>query len=160
MPNEWAILRKTFLAKGIVPQKPWDIWDERCTSLHWDPGGRPYEGWIQCLLMGLLGSLQDAPYVDTTQGSGGCILTFVILRLIWDPCIKVTGSLVISRGCFQEVYCDGTSFTTWLVTLLIGGFHGISCDGTMKCSALSKWCYRSPRITWDPGIIPEFSWFI
>ena len=56
-PIEWEILRKTFLARGIVPQEPWDIWDERCTSLHWDPGGRPYEGWIQCLLMGLLRSL-------------------------------------------------------------------------------------------------------
>ena len=43
-PIEWAILGKTFLARGIVPQEPWDIWGERSTSLHWDPGGRPYEG--------------------------------------------------------------------------------------------------------------------
>ena len=43
---EWVILGKTFLANGIAPQEPWDIWDERCTSLHWDPSGRPYEGWI------------------------------------------------------------------------------------------------------------------
>ena len=55
-PIEWAILRKTFIAKGMVPQEPWDIWDERCTSLYWDPSGRPYEGRIQCLLMALLGS--------------------------------------------------------------------------------------------------------
>ena len=81
--------------------------------------------------MALLGSLHDAPCVDTTQGSGGCILTSAILILIWDPGITVTGSLVIARGCFQEVYCDGTSFIAWLVTLLIGGFHGISCDGTV-----------------------------
>ena len=47
-PIEWAILGNTFLAKSIVPQEPSDIWDERCTSLHWDLGGRPYEGWIQC----------------------------------------------------------------------------------------------------------------
>ena len=47
-PIEWAILGKKFLVRGIVPQEPWDIWDERCTSLHWDPSGRPYEGWIQC----------------------------------------------------------------------------------------------------------------
>ena len=66
-PIEWAILGKTFLAKGIVPQEPSDIWDEICTSLHWDPSGRPYEGWIQCLLMALLGSLHDAPCVNTTQ---------------------------------------------------------------------------------------------
>ena len=99
-PIEWAILGKTFLARGIVPQEPWDICDERCTSLHWNPGGRPYERWIQCLLMGLLGSLQDAPCVDTTQGSSGCILTSAILRLIWDLGITVTGSLVIARGCF------------------------------------------------------------
>ena len=72
-PIEWVILGKTLLARGIVPQDPWDIWDERCTSLLWDLGGRPYEGWIQCLLMGLLGNLQDAPCVDTTQGSGGFI---------------------------------------------------------------------------------------
>ena len=65
-PIQWVILGKPFLAKGIVPQQPWDIWDERCTSLHWDPGGRPYEGWMQCLLMVLLGILQDAPCVDTT----------------------------------------------------------------------------------------------
>ena len=71
----------------------------------------------------------------------------------------MTGSLVIARGCFQEVYCDGTSFTAWLVTLLIGGFYGISCDGTVRCSALSRGCYISPRIIWDPGIIPRFSWF-
>ena len=94
------ILGKTSLANGIVPQEPWDIWDERCTSLHWDPGGRPYEGWIQYLLMGLLGSLQDAPCVDTTQGSSGCILTSAFHRLIWDPGIIVTDSLVIARGCF------------------------------------------------------------
>ena len=99
-PIEWAILGKSFLAKGIVPQEPWDILDERCTSLHWDPGGIPYEGRIQCLLMGLLGILQDAPCVDTTQGSGGCILTSTILKLIWDPGITMIGSLVIARGCF------------------------------------------------------------
>ena len=64
-PIEWEILRNTFLAKGIVPQDPWDIWDERCTSLDWDPSGRPYEGWVEYLLMGLLGSLQDASCVDT-----------------------------------------------------------------------------------------------
>ena len=97
--------------------------------MHWDPGIRPYEEWIQCSLMALLGSLHNAPCVDTTQGSGGCILTSVILKLNWDPSIIVTGSLVIARGCFQEVSCDGTSFTPWLVTLLIGEFHGISCDG-------------------------------
>ena len=136
-PIEWAILGKTFLAKGIVPQEPLDIWDEICTSLHWDPGGRPYEGWIQCLLMALLGSLHDAPCVDTMQGSGGCILISAILRLIWDPGITVTDSLVIARGCFQEV----------------------SGDGTVQCSVLSRGCYRSPRIIWDPGIIPRFSWF-
>ena len=107
--------------------------------------------------MGLLGSLQDAPCVDTTQGNGGCILTSAILRLIWDLGITVTGSLVISRGCFQEVYCDGTSFTVWLVTLLIGGFHGISCDGTMQCNALSRGCYKSPRMIWDLETIPGFS---
>ena len=45
-PIEWAILGKPFLAMGIGPQQPWGIWDERCTSLHWDPGGIPYEGWI------------------------------------------------------------------------------------------------------------------
>ena len=56
-PIKWVILGKELLAKGIVPQEPSDIWDEICTSLHWDPGGRPYEGWIQCLWMGLFGSL-------------------------------------------------------------------------------------------------------
>ena len=81
--------------------------------------------------MELLGSLQDAPCVDTTQGSGGCILTSAILRLIWDPGITMIGNLVISRGWFQEVSCDGTSFTLWLVTLFIGGFHGTYCDGTV-----------------------------
>ena len=29
----------------------------------------------------------------------------------------------------------------------------------MQCGALSRGCYRSPRIIWDPGIIPGFSWF-
>ena len=29
----------------------------------------------------------------------------------------------------------------------------------VQCSALSRGCYRSPRIIWDPGIIPRFSWF-
>ena len=101
------------------------------------PIGRPYEGWIQCLLMVLLGSLHDAPCVDTMQGSGGCILTSAILRLIWEPGITVTNSLVIARGCFQEV----------------------SGDGTVQCSVLSRVCSRSPRIIWDPGIIPGFSWF-
>ena len=61
----------------------------------------------------------------------GCILTSAILKLIWDPGIVVTGILVIARRCFQEVSFDGISFTPWLVTLLIGGFHGISCDGTV-----------------------------
>ena len=60
---------------------------------------------------------------------------------------------------FQDVFCDGTSFTPWLVTLLIGGFHGTFCDGTVQCSALSRGCYRSPRVIWDPRIIPGFSWF-
>ena len=152
------ILGKTFLSRVIVPQEPWDIWDERCTSLCWDPR-RPYEGWIQCLLMVLLGSLQDAPCVDTMQGSSGCILTSAFLRLIWDPGITVTDNLVIARGCFQEVSCDGTSFTPWLVTLLMGGFHGTFCDVTVQCSALSRGCYRSPRIIRDPGIILELSWF-
>ena len=50
-----VILGKTSLAKGIVSEEPWDNWDERCTSLYWDLGGRPYEGWIRCLLMALLG---------------------------------------------------------------------------------------------------------
>ena len=76
--------------------------------------------------------------VDTTQGSGGCILTSAILRLIWDPGIIVIDSVVIARGCFQEVSCDGTSFSPWLVTLLIGGFRGTFCDGTVQCNALSK----------------------
>ena len=89
-PIEWAILGKTFLAKSIIPQEPSDIWEEICTSLHWDLGGKPYERWIQCLLMALLESLHDAPCVDTTQGSGGCILTSTILRLIWDPGITMT----------------------------------------------------------------------
>ena len=136
-PIEWAILGKTFLAKSIIPQEPSYIWEDICTSLHWDPGGRPYERWIQCLLMALLESLHDAPCVDTTQGSGGCILTSAILRLIWDLGITVTDRLVIARGCFQEV----------------------SGDGTVQCSVLSRGCCRSPRIIWDPGIIPGFSWF-
>ena len=29
----------------------------------------------------------------------------------------------------------------------------------VPCSALSRGCYKSPRIIWDPGIIPGFSWF-
>ena len=29
----------------------------------------------------------------------------------------------------------------------------------MQCSAWSRGCYRSPRIIWDPRIIPGFSWF-
>ena len=49
----------------------------------------------------------------------------------------MTDSLVIARGCFQEV----------------------PGDGIVQCSVLSKGCYRSPRIIWDPGIIPGFSWF-
>ena len=81
--------------------------------------------------MVLLGSLHDAPCVDNTQGSGGCILTSSILILIWDPGITMTDSLVIARGCFQEVSFDGSLFTPWLVTLLIGGFHGTFCDGTV-----------------------------
>ena len=93
------------------------------------------------------------------RGSGGCILTSAILRLIWDPGITVIDSLVIARGCFQEVFFDGSLFTPWLVSLLIGGFHGAFCDGTMQCSALSRGCYRSPRIVWDPEIAPGFSWF-
>ena len=40
-----------------------------------------------------VGSLHDAPCVDTTHGSNGCILTYAILRLIWDPRITVTDSL-------------------------------------------------------------------
>ena len=87
--------------------------------------------------MALLGSLHDAPCVDTTQGSGGCILTSAILRLIWDPGITVTDSLVIARGCFQEV----------------------SGDGTVQCSVLSRGCNKSSRIIWDPQIILGFSWF-
>ena len=86
---------------------------------------------------GLLGSLHDAPCVDTTQGRDGCILTYAILILIWDPRIIVTDSLVIVRGCFQEV----------------------SGGGIVQCSVLSRGCYRSPRIICDPGIIPGFSWF-
>ena len=85
--------------------------------------------------MGLLGSLQDAPCVDTTQGSDGCILTYAILRFISDPGITVTGSLVISIGCFQEV----------------------SGDGTVQCSALSRRCYRCPGRIWDPRIIHGLS---
>ena len=57
--------------------------------------------------MALLGSLHDAPCVDTTQGSDGCILISAILRFIWDLGITVTDSLVIARGCFQEVSGDG-----------------------------------------------------
>ena len=49
----------------------------------------------------------------------------------------MTDSLVIARGCFQEV----------------------SGDGTMQCSVLSRGCYRSSRIIWDPGIILGFRWF-
>ena len=71
----------------------------------------------------------------------------------------MTGSLVITRGCFQEVSCDGTFFIPWLVTLLIGGFYEIYCDGTVQCNAWSRGCYRYPRIIWDPGIILRFSWF-
>ena len=52
--------------------------------------------------MALLGSLQDAPCVDTTQGSGGCILTSAILNLIWDPGITMTDSLVIIEGAFRR----------------------------------------------------------
>ena len=79
--------------------------------------------------MALLGSLHDAPCVNTTQGSGGCILTSAIIKLIWNPGITVTDSLVIARGCFQEVFGDGT----------------------VQCSVLSSGCCRSPRIIWDPG---------
>ena len=87
--------------------------------------------------MALLGSLHDARCVDTTQGSGGCILTSAILRLIWDTGITVIDSLVIARGCFQEV----------------------SGDGTVQCSVFNRECYRSPRIIWDLGIIFRFGWF-
>ena len=73
-------------------------------------------------------------------------LTSAIIRLICDIGITVTSSLVIARGCFQEVSCDGTLFRPWLVTLLLGGFHGISCDCTVQSSALCIGCYRSPRI--------------
>ena len=51
--------------------------------------------------------------------------------------LTVTDSLVIARGCFQEVFGDGT----------------------VQCSVLSSGCCRSPRIIWDPGIILGFSWF-
>ena len=78
-------------------------------------------------------------------------LTSAILRLIWDPGMTVIDSLVITKGCFQEVSFDGSLFTPWLVTLLIGGFHGTFCDGTVLCSALSRGCYRSPRIIWGLG---------
>ena len=71
----------------------------------------------------------------------------------------MTSSLVIARGCFLEASCDGTSFTPWLGTLLLGGFHGISCDGTLQCSALSIGCYSSLGIIWGLGIILGFSWF-
>ena len=52
--------------------------------------------------MALLGSLHDAPCVDTTQGSGGCILTSSILRLIWDARITVTGSLAMLEDAFSR----------------------------------------------------------
>ena len=52
--------------------------------------------------MVLLGSLHDAPCVDTTQGSGGCILTSAILRLIWDLGITVTDRLVMLEGAFRR----------------------------------------------------------
>ena len=35
----------------------------------------------------------------------------------------------------------------------------VSGNGTVQCSVLSRGCCRSPRIIWDPGIIPGFSWF-
>ena len=92
-PIEWVILGKTFLAKGIVPQELLDIWDEICTSLHWDPSGRPYEGWIQCLLMALLGSLHDAPCVDTT-----CCRLFTHL----DHVAEIFKPLGVSLGASLE----------------------------------------------------------
>ena len=50
-PIEWAILGKTFLSKGIVPQEPSNIWDEICTSLHWDLLG---PGKLQVTIVGIL----------------------------------------------------------------------------------------------------------
>ena len=49
--------------------------------------------------------------------------------------------------------------TLWLITLLTRGFHEISCDGIAQCIALRRGCYRSPRMIWEPRIIPRFSWF-
>ena len=49
----------------------------------------------------------------------------------------MTGSLVISIGCFREVFGDGT----------------------MQCIALRIRCYIYPRIVWDPRIILGLSWF-
>ena len=60
------------------------------------------DGWIQYLLMALLGSVLDAPCVYTTQGRGGCILTSAILRLIWDPRITMNDSLVLLEDSFRS----------------------------------------------------------
>jgi hypothetical protein len=98
------------------------------------------------------------------------------LRLAWDPGITLFGSSTTDKderasfyfqeftpvvhwiGFLEEKFSEGlTEFLQYLIALLIGSIQEASCVSTLQDNALSRGCFTSSRLVWDPGIILNFS---
>jgi hypothetical protein len=61
-------------------------------------------------------------------------------------------------GFLEEQFSEGLNeFLQSLIALLIGSIHEASCVSTLQDSALSRGCFTSSGLVWDPGIILNFS---
>jgi hypothetical protein len=61
-------------------------------------------------------------------------------------------------GFLEEKFSEGlTEFLQYLIALLIGSIQEASCVSTLQDNALSRGCFTSSRLVWDPGIILNFS---
>jgi len=60
-------------------------------------------------------------------------------------------------GFLEEQFFEGlTEFLQYLIALLIGSIWEASCVSTFQDNSLSRGCFTSSMLVWDPGIILNF----
>jgi hypothetical protein len=98
------------------------------------------------------------------------------LRLVWNPGITLFGISTTDRdgraspysqefvlmvhwvGSLEEPFSEGLiKLLQFMISLLICSIQMASCVSTLQDSALSRGCFTSSKLVWDPGIILSFS---
>ena len=66
--------------------------------------------------------------------------------------------MVLWIGFVEEQFSEGlTKFLRYMISLLFRSIQEGSYVSTLQDSALSRGCFTSSRLVWDPGIILSFS---